>query len=178
MLYLALGLAVLALLIALAALGRAASASARIEEIGRDLRRRFDNLAEESSNEGDLRRVVAALAEGTPMTAEMVLEGRMWREIGAAEGLELVTTGGARVLDVRTPGETAGGTLPDALTIPLDQLEDRHTELPRDGRPLLVYCAAGMRSAAACDFLSNQGVSGLHNLAGGIGAWAGPTVRP
>jgi len=180
MLYLALGLSLLALLIALLALGRVGALTARFDEVARDTRRRFENLDEaaEASGGGDLRRVVAALAQGTPMTAEMVMEGRTWRDVEGPEGSKMVLGGDARVIDVRTPSETAGGILPGALLIPLDDLEARMGEIPRDGQPTLIYCAMGMRSAAACEFLSSQGYEHLHNLAEGIGAWSGPTVRP
>ena len=46
------------------------------------------------------------------------------------------------------------------------------------GKPLLVCCAGGSRSAAACEFLSQQGYAGLHNLEGGMNSWSGPRVRP
>lgn len=177
----AIGLAATAFVFALIALARVSAQARRFEDESRDLRRRLANLAERSEEAGegvDLRRVVAALADGVELTGEMVLEGRLWHEIGGAEALELVRSGRARVLDVRTPAETAAGVLPDAVRIPLDELEHRSEELPRDGKPLLVYCAMGMRSAAACEYLSGRGFGSVHNLAGGIGAWTGPTVQP
>ena len=172
-------MAAAAFLFALIALQRAARLSARLEELALDTHRRFRNAEEGASSPGDndLRRTVAALAAGTPMTADMVMEGRLWREVEGSEAQELVETGGAHVLDVRTAGETAAGILPGALLIPLDELEARHGELPRDGKPLLIYCAMGVRSASACDFLSSEGFANLHNLGGGIGAWTGPTTR-
>ena len=55
-----------------------------------------------------------------------------------------------------------------------DELEARAHELPKDGKPLVIYCAAGVRSAAACEYLSSLGHDGLYNLAGGFAAWTGP----
>jgi len=169
-----------ALLFALVALLRASSLSRRVEQLSVDTHRRLRNMEKDTEPGGDddLRRTVAALAAGNPMTAEMVMEGRLWGEVEGSEAKALVDAGGAHVLDVRTPGETAAGILPGALLIPLDQLEDRCDELPRDGQPFLVYCAMGMRSASACEFLSSQGFANLHNLGGGIGAWTGPTTNP
>ena len=51
-------------------------------------------------------------------------------------------------------------------------------EIPRDGKPTLLYCAAGGRSAAACELLSSLGYVGLINLQGGFSSWSGPTERP
>lgn len=83
--------------------------------------------------------MVAVLATGGKLTREQVLEGRLWADASAQQGLELVKQG-ARVLDVRTPGETAGRCTRAAPPIPVDQLEARLAELPNDGKQLL--CAA------------------------------------
>jgi len=83
-----------------------------------------------------------------------------------------------RVVDVRTPQETAAGMIPGALRIPVDEIEQRMKELPRDGRRTLVYCAGGSRSAAACEFLSRQGYEELYNLEGGFQSWSGPRAKP
>ena len=57
--------------------------------------------------------------------------------------------------------------------IPLDELEERKIEVPAS-RKVLIYCAAGARSAEACEYLSRQGHDELYNLEGGISAWPGP----
>jgi rhodanese-related sulfurtransferase len=108
----------------------------------------------------------------------MIREGRLWHEAPPAEGARMVAGGGVRVVDVRTPQETSLGIIPGALLIPVDQLEGRLKELPRDGRKTLVYCAGGARSAAACEFLSAQGYDELYNLEGGFQSWSGPTAKP
>jgi rhodanese-related sulfurtransferase len=77
---------------------------------------------------------------------------------------------GARLLDVRTPGEFAGGHLPGALNVPLDQLDARAPELARDPAPVVVYCASGMRSAQAKRVLKGAGLAEVHDL-GGMGRW-------
>lgn len=167
-----------ALAVALFAWMKAGASKARIDELERELRRRTDGAAEELRNELRVQReLLATVAEGGRLSREQVLEGRLWSDASVQQALALVQ-GGARVLDVRTPGETAGGVIPGALLIPVDQLEARVRELPRDGKPLLVCCAGGSRSAAACEFLSQQGYSGLHNLEGGMNSWSGPRVRP
>lgn len=174
----ALGVAVLALLVAFVALSRAGAWKGRVDELERELRRRTDGNAQ--SQQADLtllRSMVAVLAEGGRLSREQVLEGRLWADASPSQGLELVKQG-ARVLDVRTPGETAGGVIPGAILIPVDQLEARLAEVPKDGKALLVCCAGGSRSAAACEFLSQQGFASLHNLDGGMNSWSGPRERP
>ena len=68
-----------------------------------------------------------------------------------------------------------GGHVPGALWIPVDQIETRAREVPRDGR-VLVVCAAGGRSASACDFLSSRGWTNLTNVLGGMSAYPGSQV--
>lgn len=179
MLYLALALGVLGLLLALVALGRAASLAAALERLEGDAgRRATQRTGERDQALETLRRQVAALVGGARLSPDQVLEGRLWRDVDGAEGERLVREQGARLLDVRTPAETAAGVVPGALRVPVDQLEQRLGELPRDGRPLVVYCAMGSRSAYACELLAREGFEGLFNLDGGIGAWRGALERP
>lgn len=78
------------------------------------------------------------------------------------------------LIDVRTPGEYAGGHIPGARNIPLDRLEEALPALGTagaGGRPLLVVCASGARSARACERLAARGTAAA-TLAGGTAAWA------
>ncbi len=152
----------------------------RAADLKGELRRQIANLSEELRLEREkTRRFLAMIAAGDPPTPEMIEEGVFWRDASGDEARGLVERDGARVLDVRTDDEVAAGAVPGALHLPIEQLEERAAELPDDGRPLVVYCAAGGRSAAACEFLSQRGYRGaLHNLAGGVGAWPGPLERP
>lgn len=176
--YAALGIALLALLIALIAKNAASKPSQAVEDAKAEARRRDENLKEELGEEiATLRRTLARVAAGESISAEMVLEGRLWREASTDEGKAMLAAGGARILDVRTPQETSRGIIPGALLIPVQELEQRWREIPKDGKPTLVYCAGGERSAAACEFLSRQGYEKLHNLVGGFMSWSGPTGK-
>ncbi|MEU1849669.1 rhodanese-like domain-containing protein [Streptomyces sp. NPDC019990] len=77
------------------------------------------------------------------------------------------------VIDVRTPGEYAGGHLPGALNIPLDQIQRAVPDLRHatDRGDVLVVCASGARSENACKILAENGVTAA-TLSGGTGAWA------
>ncbi|MBI4912348.1 MAG: rhodanese-like domain-containing protein [Acidobacteria bacterium] len=69
---------------------------------------------------------------------------------------------GARVLDVRTRAEFASGHALGSVNIPLDQLEGRLQELDR-GKPLIVVCATGSRSAFAKTLLERAGFPEVAN---------------
>jgi molybdopterin/thiamine biosynthesis adenylyltransferase/rhodanese-related sulfurtransferase len=74
------------------------------------------------------------------------------------------------VLDVREPNEyqicNLGGHL-----IPLNDLPKRVDELDKS-KEIVVHCKMGGRSAKAVDYLKQQGFTNVHNLVGGINAWA------
>lgn len=172
-------LAGLALFVALVARATAKGLAQRVDDGAAEARRRVEGVHESVEQALALqRRMLARVAAGEELSREQILEGRLWSDLDPKEGEALLAAGNVRALDVRTPQETAGGILPGALRIPVDQLESRVRELPRDGKPTIVYCAAGGRSAAACEFLSQAGYDGLMNLTGGFSSWQGPRERP
>lgn len=59
--------------------------------------------------------------------------------VGHAELLERARRRGVVVLDVRPPDEYASGHIPGAISVPLEQLEDRLASLPRDVE-IVAYC--------------------------------------
>jgi hydroxyacylglutathione hydrolase len=74
------------------------------------------------------------------------------------------------VLDVRTPDEVELGHIDGSLAVPLNRLEERLAEIPRD-RPVVVTCASGYRSSIAVSILEAHGLEGLSDLVGGMDAW-------
>jgi len=82
-------------------------------------------------------------------------------------------------LDVRTPGEWNEAHIPGSTLLPLDELEDRVDELPRD-LELVVYCRSGNRSAQGARILLEAGFSDVYSMDGGLNDWisAGYVVDP
>jgi sulfur-carrier protein adenylyltransferase/sulfurtransferase len=82
------------------------------------------------------------------------------------------------LLDVREPFEYQIAEIGGHL-IPINDLPDRVDELNPE-KEIVVHCKSGGRSQRAAEFLAKNGFSRLHNLAGGITAWANeidPSVR-
>ena len=79
------------------------------------------------------------------------------------------------VVDVRTAAEYAGGHVAGSLNIPLTHLEDRLAEIPA-GRPVVVHCEGGYRSAIAASLLQQRGRSNTRDLVGGFKAWLAATL--
>jgi len=85
-------------------------------------------------------------------------------DVEATGGNEIPTD--VLLLDVRGPKELKKtGSIPGAVNIPLPELRDRLEEIPSD-RPLLVYCAVGLRGYIAYRFLTQKGYH-CTNLDGG-----------
>ena len=74
------------------------------------------------------------------------------------------------VLDVREPHEYQICNINGHL-IPLGDLPKRVNELD-SSREIIAHCRSGVRSAKAVTFLQQAGFKKVHNLAGGILAWA------
>ena len=69
------------------------------------------------------------------------------------------------LIDVRTPDEFNGGSVPNAINIPLNEIVYRLDEL-KQLQPMIVFCAAGVRSQKAIDFLMANGVKQVENGGG------------
>jgi adenylyltransferase/sulfurtransferase len=74
------------------------------------------------------------------------------------------------ILDVRNPEEIAICRIAGSTLIPLGELPNRLGELD-SGKPMVVHCKSGVRSAKAIVLLRGAGFSRLKNLKGGILAW-------
>jgi glyoxylase-like metal-dependent hydrolase (beta-lactamase superfamily II)/rhodanese-related sulfurtransferase len=74
------------------------------------------------------------------------------------------------LIDVRNPGEVAGGMIDGAVNIPLPRLLDAMDGIDR-GHPVVVYCASGMRSSTGASALAAAGHSDVSDLLGGYEAW-------
>lgn len=79
------------------------------------------------------------------------------------------------LLDVRTQDEFALGSLPGAVNIPLDELRDRMSELPKD-RMIYTFCAVGLRGYLAYRILTQHGFDKLRNLSGGLKTYRAATA--
>jgi hydroxyacylglutathione hydrolase len=88
----------------------------------------------------------------------------------AALATELSASNPPLVLDVRGPKEVQSARISGSLNIPLNHLEERLAEIPRD-RKIIVHCAGGYRSSIAASILQKHAYDNLAELAGGLAAW-------
>jgi rhodanese-related sulfurtransferase len=83
---------------------------------------------------------------------------------------DALARGEVLLIDVREPHEYAAERIPGALLYPLSTFDPQAVpNVP--GRKIVLQCAGGVRSMRAAQALASAGVTGLHNLDGGINAW-------
>ncbi|MBL7912797.1 MAG: rhodanese-like domain-containing protein [Bacteroidia bacterium] len=71
---------------------------------------------------------------------------------------ELISSGKATVVDVRTRAEFMGGHVKDSINIPLQELPARLEEL-KEMENIVLCCASGNRSGQASTYLKQHGVN-------------------
>ncbi|QAY66192.1 rhodanese-like domain-containing protein [Paenibacillus protaetiae] len=76
-----------------------------------------------------------------------------------------------QIIDVRELAEWQYYHIPSSTHIPMNSIPHAIGRLPED-KPVYIICAHGVRSAAVCDYLAEQGITGLHNVTGGMAAYA------
>jgi rhodanese-related sulfurtransferase len=84
----------------------------------------------------------------------------------ADEAAAALGGGNAVILDVRTYGEYTKGHVKGTLHIPVDELRDRLSEVPRE-KSILVCSKAGFEGHIALRVLRKYGFGGAKNITGG-----------
>jgi molybdopterin/thiamine biosynthesis adenylyltransferase/rhodanese-related sulfurtransferase len=93
-------------------------------------------------------------------------------EVSPTEAAEMLQHPGTVALDVREAEEYDQGALKGAVHIPRGFLEMQVAgRIPNRAAPIVVYCAAGVRSAFASDTLVQLGYTNVVNMVGGFNRW-------
>ncbi len=84
----------------------------------------------------------------------------------AASAIKDKIKAGAKIIDVRTPGEFADEAYPGAVNIPLNVLPSKLGALGQKDKSIVLYCASGARSASAARLLKQAGYTDVVNAGG------------
>lgn len=87
--------------------------------------------------------------------------------VGGPEAHALVENG-ARLVDVRSPEEFAGGHIKGAENVPVDTIGA--VDMGPKDRDIVVYCHSGRRAARAAEALRQRGYTKVHDL-GAMANW-------
>ena len=116
--------------------------------------------------------VAVAAISGGMLLWPLLKRGAGGPAIDTLQATLLMNQQNASVIDVREPAEFEGGHILNSRNIPLAQVEARAGEVKKNKRiPVIVYCASGVKSAAAVAALKKGGYEQVFNLAGGLAAW-------
>jgi len=90
------------------------------------------------------------------------------REVGHADLQKALLDGSVTIVDVREPHEFAAGHIPSAINLPLSRF---HPDQLPAGKPPVLICQAGARSARALDQALAAGASEVRHYPGGMSGW-------
>ncbi len=94
------------------------------------------------------------------------------REVDTAAAAQRASAEGALLVDVRESTEWQEGHIVGAVHVPRGHLESRiEAAAPDHGRPLVIYCASGVRSLFAARQLEEMGYEDVASMSGGFQAW-------
>jgi rhodanese-related sulfurtransferase len=121
-----------------------------------------------------IKTVMKVMASGGRVSDDMIDDGKSFADISAADTVQFLQEHPETVvIDVRTSSEYQAGHIPGSKLIPVDEIENRMNEVPKEAQHVIVTCQGGGRSAAACQFLSEKGYTNLMNMYDGMGSWPG-----
>ena len=78
--------------------------------------------------------------------------------LGPGENLAKKMRNGAVIVDVRNPGEYAGGHVKGSRNIPFSTIEENIDQIRKWDKPVITCCVSGMRSGQAAKLLKNHGI--------------------
>lgn len=73
---------------------------------------------------------------------------------------------GAKIVDVRSPQEFKGGHVKGSVNIPLNTINGHIDKFRKEGKPVVLCCASGMRSGQATSVLQQHGIEAYN-----AGSW-------
>lgn len=95
-----------------------------------------------------------------------------YENMSPTEAAALIKSGACYVIDVRTPREFVAHRIAGAHLLPVQELQQRHGEIPRESeKKLLIICEHGVRSVGTCQVLAENGWTNLVNMTGGMAEW-------
>ncbi len=97
---------------------------------------------------------------------------RQYKEVTPAQAVRLINREGAFLLDLRESHELESGTIHNAKHLAASNLPKQLDKIGQHKeKPMIAFCASGVRAPSICRLLVKNGFSNVHHLKGGIAAW-------
>ncbi len=121
--------------------------------------------------------IAAAFLSGGLLLWPLVARGSSAGAINTLGATQLLNTQDALLIDLRETAETAKGTPPQAMHVPLSALEAKIEDIKhrvskdKQQAPVILMCQSGWRGMKAGRMLKKAGIEAVFNLEGGFDAW-------
>lgn len=121
--------------------------------------------------------IIAAFISGALLVWPMATRGSGARIVNTLGATQMLNSQNALLIDIREAAETAKGTAPQALHVPLSalaaQMDDikKRIQHGKNQAPVILMCQSGWRGSKAGRQLRKAGVEAVFNLEGGFDAW-------
>lgn len=114
--------------------------------------------------------LLIAVISGAMLVRQVIQPGG--KSVSPQVAIALADKDGGVLVDVREEHEVAVAHIQGSLFLPLKDLPAQLAKLEKyRKKPVVVVCAAGQRSAAACRLLNKSGFEDVSQIDGGIQAW-------
>jgi rhodanese-related sulfurtransferase len=108
----------------------------------------------------------------TVTTEQVEQPAQISEDVDATKFKTFVDGGAGLILDVRTPGEYAGGNIAGSVNMDFNSAEfEASLDTLDKTKPVYVYCQGGGRSGQAKTMMLEKGFTEVYNLVGGYGNW-------
>ncbi len=97
------------------------------------------------------------------------MSDKILHELSPADVKAKMDAGEVVVIDVREPREYGAERIPGAFNFPLSTFDA--SALPTGGKPVILHCGVGKRSAMAAQKCFEGGAAEATHMAGGLGEW-------
>ena len=115
------------------------------------------------------------IKNGDQLSDDYILNGRAYNDMSPEIAFDYYNQQDINyiLLDVSEKGFSPISELPEAIKIPMHELNIRHKEIINKATPILVISENGTTSILACEFLNKMGFYNVNNISGGYKFWPG-----
>jgi rhodanese-related sulfurtransferase len=122
-------------------------------------------------SQNNLLLIGVALVSGLALAWPMIQSKRAGASITCTEAVQLMNHQHAIMIDIRPSDVFTAGHIPQARSIPANDIEKKAANLPKN-KPLIVVCDFGRTAGSAAVRLRALGFTQVNVLGGGMRAWS------
>ncbi len=145
-----------------------------------DLQLQIEGLNEKLEKSEKVNRFqMLRIKNGEEVSDDFIINSRKYLDLSPEKAFELYNRQDTNfiILDVSSKDFTPVSELPEALNIPVEELNIRFTEITNRATPIYVISEDGIKSILACEILNECGYYNVNNVSGGYKFWPGFRIK-